>query len=216
MTETDLGYQMGGGRFGGSSKLVHSSRSQRVEEASSNKDFTLATLLEDYHRCGFLKNMAHPFHKSVLGCPTTVASTNKTLTGYCLEFMDTVMTEDDVKFLKGNYTDFTAASRLNLYNSIQSKAMDELWIWEGKDPGLEKAQVGKTAGAKPKLNITGFGTRVKEYKKKCLERTNQQQEKPNYKTVPLVHPSELPEPGQVTPKGIRNIGTYFQSRRRTL
>jgi len=81
---------------------------------------------------------------------------------------------------------------------------------------LEKAQVGKTAGAKPKPNITGFGTRVKEYKKKYLERTNQQQEKPNYTTVPLVHPSELPEPGHVTPKGIRNIGTYFQSHRRSL
>jgi len=159
-------------------------------QVTNNKDFTLATLLEDYHWCGFLKNRAHPFHKSVIGCPTTVAATNKTLAGYYLEFMDNVMTEDDVNFLKGNYTDFTAASRLNLYNSIQNKAMDKLWIWEGNDPGLEKAQVGKTAGAKPKPNFTGFGTRVKEYKKKYLERTNQQQEKPNYKTVPLVHPSD--------------------------
>ena len=91
--------------------------------------------------------------------------------------------------------------------------MDEVWIWEGKDPGIEKSQVGKTAGAKPKPNITGFGTRVKDYKRKYLECTNQQQEKPNYTNVPLVHLSELPEPGQVTPKGVRNISTYFQARR---
>ena len=213
LTAADPNYKLGGGRFGGHSELVHSNRSARIEKAASNKDFTIATLLEDYHRFGFLKERTHPFSKSVIGCPNTVSSNNKTLAFYCMEFMDQILDEGDIAFLKGTYTDFTAASRTQFYNKVQAKAMDELWLWEGKDPDIERAQVGKTAGAKPKPNITGFGTRVKSYKIKYLERTGQTQEKPRCVEVPLVHPRELPEPGHVTPKGHRNVASYFSKRR---
>jgi len=210
LSSIDLNYKLGGGRFGGSSELVHSNRSARIEKANSNVGYTLATLLEDYHRLGFLKERMHPFSKSAKGCPATVSSNNKTLAFYCLEFMDQVMDAEDIAFLRGNYTDFTSQSRTQFYNKVQAKAMDELWLWEGKDPDIERAQVGKTASAKPKPNITGFGTRVKEYKKKYLERTGQSQEKPKCVEVPLVHPKELPEPGHVTPRGHRNVGSYFR------
>ena len=209
LSATDPNYNLGGGRFAGHSKLVHGNRAASIEKASSNKDYTLALLLEDYHRMGLLKERLHPFHKSVIVCPATVSSNNRTLAHYCLEFMDVVMTPDQIAFLRGNYTDYKQESRKALYAKVQAMAMDELWVWEGKDPDVQKSLVGKTAGAKPKPNITGFGTRVKEYKKKCLERRGEQQEKPNYKSVELVHPKDLPEPGHVTPKGMKNVGSYF-------
>jgi hypothetical protein len=124
---------------------------------------------------------------------------------FFLELLEYVVSDADKAVLTKAATETEEDTRLKTYQSIKKAMMEKLLCFEGKDPELEKTL--KKAGKKPSATLCGVARRVSLYKKKIQ---GNRQDGTVWSEMRLCEPEDIVGPG--TPKGHRNVATYFPRR----
>jgi hypothetical protein len=107
---------------------------------------------------------------------------------------------DDKAIITKAATETDQETRLKTYKSISKTMMNKLYVFEGKDPELEK----KNKTKKPSATLCGVARRVGLYKK---EIHGNRDDGKMWSSAKLCERNEIVGPG--TPEGYRNVSTYF-------
>ena len=133
----------------------------------------------------------------------------------CLQLVDFVIKEEEKKLLTAPPEAVDEAALLSVCADVQHRCVDMMWIFEQKDPELERKLLNNgPAGGKIKGTYIGLGNRLRGYKKLIFEGL-----KKNGKTNPndKPHMVELVMPDKIlqdVPKNQKLITDMLQPKKK--
>jgi hypothetical protein len=186
-------------------RLIFGNEAKTLSEKGGGKGVNIATVLQTMHEGGYFSNTPT---LSIKDCPVPPQFYEAAKLKYCLELIDWVITEDERFVLRRRPVmeeNSNGMTLKDLYHNIQERCMDQMYVFEGKDPELEK-KITK-GGQRVRPYYVGLGARVYQYKKKIKEANGLTIDAG---TINLINPEELNRPG--TPKGNTSILSHFAPR----
>jgi hypothetical protein len=147
----------------------------------------------------FIGKDKHELHKVV--APPRKYFTELSRVTFCLELINFAIDDDSKKKLCLPHRSLTPRQVYDLTIGIERLAMDQMWIFEGKDPKIERQNQFSQGGRKRKPTYDPLGKRVYAYKKviRANRLTNKLSVEDKVSEQPLQNRDELKlEPGQKT------------------
>ena len=171
---------------------------------SKNKGVNIATVVKTMHEGGYFNTSPSTNLKD---CAVPSQFNEAAKLKYCLELIDWVLTEQERSMLKTPVVVDGDITLKDTYQKIQDRCMDQMYVFEGKDPEFER-KISK-GGQRVRPYYVGLGARVFQYKKKIKEANGLAMD---VGSISLINPCELNKPG--TPEGNTSIRAHFGPRNR--
>jgi hypothetical protein len=150
------------------------------------------------------------FERKIHNTPIASDIAERSALRYCFELLDYVVRHDETAKTSFQIFKKKETSReeyLKLGRSLVDKCMDQLYVFEGKQPEVER----KIGGRKHNTSYRGIGERVGAYKNELIKL--QKEANPNLQTKksdqPLKLKSEVQSAG--TPPGTRSVASFFRN-----
>ena len=139
-----------------------------IDKKGSNKGLTLAAMLQHLHSERAFNQVKGKLNESITNIPGVY--NEKSYVKMSLELVEFVISEVDRQLLTAKVGVVDSQTIYTLCCRLQRQCMDQLWVFEGSDPEVERELINNgAAGNKKKGTYQAIGVRVREYKDKIME-----------------------------------------------
>ena len=135
----------------------------KASDVGTGGKVMIHAILSELHRAKWYQGTG-TFYDGVRKCPSSCKSQPSKFR-YVMQMLEFVCTPSErSRLLKKVGPNHPTSDDIAFYDMLRTKCMDQMWIFEGKDPEVERVAQQNTRGCNVKPTVSALAIRIKAYK----------------------------------------------------